>query len=121
MKKPVKRVLFWGPRILSIIFAIFLSLFALDVFLEGYDVLDTLIALFIHLIPAFIVLIVLALSWRREWIGGVGYLILGALYMILFWDPSRWVAYLMISGPLFLIGILFFMNWINRRGLQTVS
>jgi hypothetical protein len=32
MKRPVKRLLFWAPRILCILFAAFVSLFALDVF-----------------------------------------------------------------------------------------
>ena len=36
MNKSVKPVLFWTPRILCILFAIFISLFALDVFGEGY-------------------------------------------------------------------------------------
>ena len=35
MNKTVKPVLYWSPRILCILFAIFISLFALDVFGEG--------------------------------------------------------------------------------------
>ncbi len=36
MKRPMKQFLFWSPRVLTILFALFLSLFALDVFGEGY-------------------------------------------------------------------------------------
>jgi hypothetical protein len=38
MKGPVRRLLFWSPRVLCVAFAIFLSLFALDVFSEGLGV-----------------------------------------------------------------------------------
>jgi hypothetical protein len=36
MNESKRRMLFWTPRLLSILFAIFISLFALDVFGEGY-------------------------------------------------------------------------------------
>ena len=66
MKKPVKRVVFWTPRILCILFAVFVSLFALDVFGEGYDFWETIVALVMHLIPTGIILISLAIAWRRR-------------------------------------------------------
>ena len=44
MKRPVKRTLFWAPRILCILFAVFVSLFALDVFGEGYGFWETILA-----------------------------------------------------------------------------
>ena len=59
MNTSVKRVLFWTPRILCILFAIFLSLFALDVFGEGLGFWKTILALLIHLVPVYIVVIVL--------------------------------------------------------------
>ena len=36
MNRPIRQFLFWSPRVLTILFALFLSLFALDVFEEGY-------------------------------------------------------------------------------------
>jgi hypothetical protein len=35
-----------------------------------------------------------------------------------FWKPSNWPAYLLLSGPLVLIGILFWLNWHYRTELQ---
>jgi hypothetical protein len=100
---------------LGIFIAIFISLFALDVFAEGYSFWETIIALLMHLIPTVIILIILAIAWRWEWIGGILFILLGVLYITLFWDPSQLPAYLMISGPLFLIGLLFLLNGFLRR------
>jgi hypothetical protein len=100
------------------LFALFISLFALDVFGEGYGFWETVVALLIHLIPTGIILVVLALSWRWEWIGGVLFIALGAWYLIALWGRFHWSAYLAISGPLFLIGVLFLINWRYRVDLQ---
>ena len=66
----VKRFLFWLPRVLSALFAAFISLFALDVFGAGYGFWETIWALFVHLIPTWLILAALAISWRWEcWAG----------------------------------------------------
>jgi MFS family permease len=119
MKRPVKRLLFWAPRILCILFAVFVSLFALDVFGEGYGFWGTMLALLMHLIPTGVILIVLAISWRWEWVGGILFTALGALYLAMFWGRFDWSAYLLISGPLFLVGALFLINWLYRAELRT--
>lgn len=119
MNETGKKVLFWSPRVLGILFAIFISLFALDVFMEGYGFWETLVALFMHLIPTVIFLIVLAIAWRWERIGGILFILLGVLYIGLFWGPDQLPGYLMISGPLFLLGILFLLDGFLQRGSQT--
>jgi hypothetical protein len=118
-KKNVKRLLFWTPRILCIVFAVFVSLFALDVFGEGYGFWKTLLALLMHLIPTGIILIVLAISWRWEWVGGIVFNVLGVLYLVMFCGRSfHWSVYLSMSGPLFVIGVLFWLNWLSRGKLR---
>lgn len=62
------RLLFWTPRALSIAFVVFLSLFALDVFADGLGFWRTALALTMHLIPSFVLIAVLILAWRWEWI-----------------------------------------------------
>jgi len=119
MKKATKRVLFWTPRIICIIFAVFISLFALDVFSEGYGIMKTLLALLIHLIPTGIILIVLLISWRWEWIGALLFIALSVFYLVFTWGRFPWITYLVISGPLLLVGLLFLINWIYRTELRS--
>lgn len=69
MSRVTAGLLYWSPRILSIAFAIFLSLFALDVFNEIHGFWQTVLAFLIHLIPAMIFVAALIVAWRWEWIG----------------------------------------------------
>ena len=118
MKNPVKRVVFWMPRILCLLFAVFISLLALDVFGEGYGFWGTIFAFLIHLIPTGIILIALAIAWRWEWIGAILFVALGVWYLIMAWGKFDWITYLLIAGPLFLVGALFLVNWLYRAELR---
>ncbi len=117
MKTITKRLLFWTPRILCLLFAGFISIFALDVFDERHGFWNITLALLIHLIPTWLVLGVLAVAWRWEWVGAVLFTALGALYLST-WGRFHWAAYLCISGPLLLVGALFLVNWFCRSELR---
>jgi hypothetical protein len=107
--------------VLAILFALFISVFALDVFGESLGFWGTAAALFIHLIPTFLVILVLAFAWRRELIGAAVYIFLGILYVVIAWGRVHWSAYLAISGPLFLLGLLFLLGWHYRAELRATS
>src|SRR5690242_14487442 len=121
MKTHMERLLFWGPRVLCLLFAGFISLFAVDVFGEHQGFWNTAIALLMHLIPTGILLAILALSWRWEWVGSLLFTGLGAVYLIAFWGRFHWSAYVVISGPLFLLGILFFLGRTKRSELRATA
>jgi hypothetical protein len=110
----MKRFLFWTPRVLCLLFAGFVSLFALDVFGEGRTFWQALPAFFIHLVPTYLILLALLIAWRWEWVGTVLFAGLGAAYIILFWGRFPWMTYLLMSGPLFLMSGLFLMSWKGR-------
>jgi hypothetical protein len=118
MNKTAKKLLYWTPRILCILFAMFLSLFSLDVFDEGLSFWETILALLIHLIPVYVVVIVLIFAWRWEWVGAIIFFVLAAFYIIWAWGRFHWSAYVGISGPLFLIALLFLLNWIYKAQLK---
>jgi hypothetical protein len=119
MKLSTKPLLFWTPKILGIIYAIFVSLFALDVFGMGYGFWETFSALLIHLIPTAIILVVLFIAWRWDWVGGILFIILGGLYLTIAWGSFPWSVYVIMSGPLFLIGILFLLNWLGGKEIYS--
>ncbi len=121
VKTLANRTLFWAPRILGLLFAGFVGLFALDAFDGRHSAWHMLAAFVIHLIPTGIVLAILALAWRWEWVGGVLYAALGAAYLVTAWGRMHWSATALISGPLFVLAELFALNWIKRRELRTTS
>jgi hypothetical protein len=116
MISSAQNLLLWTPRVLTIAFAVFLSLFSLDVFGDGYRGWQLLLALLIHLIPAAIICMVLALAWRWEWVGAFLFAGLGMYYWFAMGRHLSWV--LTISGPLFLVAALFFVNWLLRARLH---
>jgi hypothetical protein len=111
MRTATERLLHWSPRVIGLLFAAFLSVFALDVFDEGHGFWKTRLALAIHLVPTAVVLGALALAWRWGWAGGLAFLGLGAWYVATAWGRFPWSAYVVIAGPLFLLGLLFVLDW----------
>ncbi len=121
MDKLTKNSLFWTPRILCLLFAAFISIFAADAFGEGDGFWSTTLRLLLHLIPTATILATLAISWHREWVGGILFTALGVLYLILFWGRFPWSVYVTISGPLFVVGVLFLINWLCRAKLRATT
>lgn len=110
----------WTPRILSLLLIGFISLFALDVLVEVRPWTEILAALLVHLIPSFVLLVILALAWRRPWIGAAGYAALAVAYAVFARKHPGWIA--VISGPLVVTACLFWISWrLRRRANQTAA
>jgi hypothetical protein len=93
------------PFIIGGIYVGFLSLFALDVFGE-YPFPEVLVALFMHLVPSFIVVVALLISWKKRAIGGWIFLCLGLVSVLFFRTYRDFIVFLLISTPMFIIGLL---------------
>jgi hypothetical protein len=92
----MKKIIYWLPRILAILFIVFFSVFALDVFQEK----QWYLALLMHLIPSFILVILTIIAWKHERIGGFLFLSAGLIMSIFFHSPT-------IALPAFIIGAIF--------------
>src|SRR3989339_1835588 len=106
MEQKAKKFVYWTPRILSIVFILFLALFSLDVFSPGLSFWQIVGGLLMHNIPSFILLAVLLISWRYEILGGVTFILAGLLYIIVMFTNSHFEWYmlsysLIIAGPAF--------------------
>lgn len=110
----LNKFLYWLPRVLGILFSLFMSLFALDVFTEGYTLSQVTIAFFIHLLPVYVLIIALLIAWKREVMGGLIFIFLGTFFIIRF-SNQDFLSYLIISGCLFLIGLLFILSKFFKR------
>jgi len=123
MGKKINRFVYWTPRILSIIFILFLAVFSLDVFDMKLGFWGTVLGLFMHNIPVFILLIILLISWKREIVGGIAFTLAGTLYVVIIlmnmlrnsfeWYMVSWI--LIVAGPAFFIGVLFIINWRRKK------
>ena len=106
------RALYWIPRVLGILFIVFVSLFALDIFGQGYNFWQMIIGLFMHLIPSFILILVLLVAWKKEILGGWIYIALGLIFIAV--ARGNIIYSLPILLPIILIGILFLASGRRR-------
>ena len=126
MKKGVSKFVYWTPRILSILFILFLAMFSLDIFEGNYGFWGTIVGLFMHNIPVMILLIILVISWKHELVGAIAFILAGLVYIISMLmtalrNPFEWYLLswsLIIAGPAFFIGILWILNWKNKKKLK---
>jgi Na+/proline symporter len=120
----INKWIYWTPRILSILFIIFLAIFSLDVFDENLGFWGTIFGLLMHNIPSLILLVILLISWKHEKVGAVSFFIAGLLYTLLTlmraalskpfaWYMALWV--LMIAVPVFIIAFLWRLNWKKKN------
>ena len=105
-----ERALFWTPRALSLCFAAFLALFALDATEHELGLWHSMAAVGIHLVPTAVVLAVLAVAWRWEAVGAGIYFGLAIGYLLLSGSRVHWSAVALISGSLAVIGTLFLVT-----------
>ena len=123
MENKIDKFIYWAPRVLSILFLLFLAMFSLDVFEPGLSPWQIAVGLFMHNIPVLILLAILIISWKREIVGGVAFILAGFLYIGLMlrnaltgpFEGYMFSYSLIIAGPAFLIGGLFLAGWRKKR------
>ena len=97
----------WTARTACILFILFISMFAFDVFGQAAGFWRTAAGFLIHLLPSFVMIAVLILSWKRPLIGSIFFLIFALSYLLL----AHGKIYLIIAVPLLVISALFLVDW----------
>ena len=105
----------WAPRILLVLFALFLTVFSLDVFEHGKDAAELAVGLFLHNLPSLLLLATVAAAWRREWLGAVVCATMSLLYVAWAWGRFPLITYFIIAGPLFVCAVLYLAAWRTRQ------
>lgn len=75
-------------------------------FWRGVQFWETLLALFMHLIPTFILVAVIAIAWRWERVGAALFLALALIYLSM--TDGRMLT---IPIPLIIVSLLFLVSW----------
>jgi len=118
------KILHWAPRIICILAILLISLFALDSFSPELTLWLQLSGFFIHLIPSFILLALLILSWKKELIGGILFTLIGSILSPIIYqhnysmNHSLWMSLgiiLIITLPFVVVGILFIVSFFLKK------
>jgi hypothetical protein len=108
-----RKLLQLSPRILGILVCLFLGMFSLDAFGSGKTFVAAIADFAIHLTPALILLAVVVVAWRWEWVGALVFIGVAVAYAFSVRTHISWIP--VISGPLLIVGMLFFWSWIQRK------
>lgn len=123
MKKATE-FLHWAPRVLCILAILFVSMFALDSFDPKLTIWQQIGGFLIHLVPTYILAILLIVAWKWELIGGIVFALIALglspwLYMHNFqMNHSVWITIsvlLMITFPFLLVGGLFIASYFIKK------
>ncbi|MFN8206100.1 MAG: hypothetical protein U0T82_01640 [Bacteroidales bacterium] len=107
----MKNLLLWTPRILAILFILFISMFAADAFEGDAPLGRKLLGFLIHLLPTVLLLISLVIAWKYPHIGGVLFILAALFFTIWFSTYNVLTTFLLISLPPALIGLIFLWQW----------
>jgi len=118
------KILYWAPRIICILAILFVSLFALDAFEPELTIWQQIGGFLIHLIPSFILLGLLILAWKYEYIGGIILILIGLIFSFIVFrmnyrmNDSIWKSLIVIASitfPFIIAGILFVIHHLKIR------
>lgn len=121
------KIVFWIPRIIVILAIMFVSMFALDSFTPEKNIWQQLLEFLIHLLPSYILLIVLLIAWKFELTGGILFIIISVGFIPFIYlhnyqmNHSVWISMsiiMMINFPFLLAGILFVWSYIINKKLK---
>jgi len=126
MKKSIK-IIHWTPRFLCILAILFISIFSLDAFGHGKPFWNQIGDFLMHLIPSFILAGILLLAWKKEIIGGVIFILIGAIATP--WVYSHNFAMnqsvgqtigivMTLTAPFVLVGVLFIIGHYMKKKEQ---
>lgn len=109
------RFIIWTPRIVAVLFILFISLFALDVFNEGYSLRELALALSIHLLPTFALIAALVIAWFFPFWGAAAFLLLSIFSYFFFNTYQHPIPFLIITTPPLIIAVLFTLQGWSQR------
>ncbi|MCV2231281.1 hypothetical protein N7548_00375 [Acholeplasma manati] len=110
----IKTLVQWSPRVLSILFTLFLSMFSFDVFEMAAPWYELLLGFLIHNIPTLILAIVIFLAWKRPLIGSIVFAAAGLFNTILVFTNQGledWLSVVILGLPAIIIAILYYIDY----------
>ena len=117
-------IILWTPRILCIGAILFVSMFALDAFEAGIPISRQLLNFMMHLIPTYVLLVLLAIAWKKPYLGGILFAVTGIVMSPFVYTMNYHRTHsvmtslsiiLMITVPFIVIGTLFMISHYQKR------
>ena len=113
------KIQFWAPRIICILAILFISMFAADAFAPELTFWQQIGGFLMHLIPSFILLVLLLVAWKWEFIGGIIFILIGIGFSPFIYQHNYNMNHsvgmslgiiMMITFPFVVVGVLFMVS-----------
>ena len=124
MEKSIS-VFHWLPRIICMLAILFVSMFALDAFDPELTLWKQIGDFLIHLIPSYIMIALLVIAWKWEYVGGIIFTVIGFVFCVSvfllnyyrnhFSIAQSIISTLIVAVPFVLVGILFMMSHNKKK------
>jgi hypothetical protein len=114
-----ERILYWFPRLLTILALLFMLMFSFDIIGMDGPLTKKLRGLLIHNIPVFVLAAILIISWKREMTGGILFIAAFIAASIYFRSFSGNPGSLVVILPFLITGILFILHHVKYSKSDT--
>jgi hypothetical protein len=123
MKKTIS-IVHWIPRILCILAILFIGMFSLDSFDPKLTLGQQLLGFLMHNIPTLILIAILIVSWKWEFIGGIIFIAVGVVFTPIIFMMNYHMNHsvgitlsivMMITFPFIVIGSLFIVSHFLKK------
>lgn len=124
---PPLKIYYWLPRFLAIFSIVIVSTFALDAFGAGVSHSQQWQDFIIHLVPTYLLVVILVVAWKWEYLGGIIFLVIGILatpYVFVgnyHLNQSLGLSFtviLLMTIPFIIIGALFLVSYRKHKNLD---
>lgn len=118
------KLLYWTPRVICILAILFVSLFALDAFNPALPIGKQILDFLMHMLPSFVLTVLLIIAWKWELIGGIILGMIGIVFSpIIFMHNYNMnhsvvmslTVIAMITFPFILVGVLFVISHFKKK------
>jgi hypothetical protein len=106
----ISKILFWIPRVLTILAILFMTMFSFDVFGGNESLGIKLLGFIVHNIPVLILVGILIIAWKWEMAGGALFILASVCGAVFFHSFSGNSASLIVIAPFLFSGLLLILH-----------
>lgn len=105
----------WVPRILAGVMIVLFLLLSLDVFNESTPIDQQVFAFAMQSLPAWVVAVLLALSWKTPKVAGLLFIVLAIFFTVFFNTYRLPITFVIVSLVPIIVGVCFLLTPVKRR------
>ena len=120
------KLVFWIPRVISILFVLFIAMFSLDVFDGSTGFWGTALALLMHNIPTLIISVLVYYTWKFELLGAILFGLVGISSVVRtiiaqimhpnnVWPIDELMMFIAFITMVMLTSILYYISWKQKK------